>query len=169
MPYDYSLGAVVVTRSTTTIYVPFDTEVLSPPTEDFALLVDYDLSTVHAYGLSGLASASFATLPLPIAYTADMTAITALDVARAPLLANNFLAVFTLERDEDGDMIFSDTTGAMYGIGQTFLQAVHDWHDSAQQLEAKLHAHGGVLHQQVAEQLQLFERVLSERPAIGQS
>jgi hypothetical protein len=81
----------------------------------------------------------------------------------------DLLAVFTLERDEDGDMIFADTVGAMYGIGPDFCTAVEDWIISARERLTRLHRHSGNLLEDVSEQLGLFDRVLAERPAIAES
>jgi hypothetical protein len=168
MPSDFVINAIFVSRSTT-ILVPIQSDQSAPTGELVATLpaIDYKLLSTIDYELSSLAlHRPFANL----AYVADTTSMTVLHVSGSfPLFAKDLLAAFTLERDEDGDMIFADTTGAMYGIGRNFLQAVHDWHDSAQELESQLQEHTGDLLQQVAEQLQLFERVLSEGPAIGQS
>jgi len=81
----------------------------------------------------------------------------------------DLLAVFTLERDEDGDMIFADTVGAMYGIGPDFHAAVEDWIISARETCTRLHRHSGSILEDVSEQLGLFDRVLSERPALAES
>jgi hypothetical protein len=79
----------------------------------------------------------------------------------------NILALFTLERDEDGDMVFADTGGAMYGVGPDFAGAVEDWLASAKELREELRSHHGGLIEEVVEQLELFDRVLAEKSAIA--
>jgi hypothetical protein len=56
----------------------------------------------------------------------------------------NLLAAFTLERDEEGDFVFADVSGAMYGVGSTFLEAVSDWAISAIELEDRLQTVSGM-------------------------
>jgi hypothetical protein len=66
---------------------------------------------------------------------------------------------FTLEMDEDGDWLFADSEGAMYGLGHSIGEAVQDWEASAAELRTHLRAHDGTLHPQVAERLAVLDRL----------
>ncbi len=70
----------------------------------------------------------------------------------------NIVATFVLERDEEGDLIFSDTAGVSFGVGAEFNAAVGDWFSSVQALLEILRTSHYSLHDQLANQA----RVLSE-------
>jgi hypothetical protein len=155
--HNYSIASVIESRSTPVVYSPAIGDV-SAPIDDFVVAANYELTPL-----------ALPAVTLPMVYVIDTRMTTVTIASWSPFLEKNLLAVFTLQRDEDGDMIFADTTGAMYGIGASFLEAVQDWHDSAQELQAQLNEHGGVLLRQVMEQLELFDSVLPETPALGRA
>jgi hypothetical protein len=78
------------------------------------------------------------------------------------------VAVFLLHRDEDGDLVFSDTEGAMYGTGRTFRDAVSDWLVSAEELSQSLHSCGSSLHYRVSRRLDVVDAVLAANDQVSE-
>jgi hypothetical protein len=74
----------------------------------------------------------------------------------------NIVALFVLERDEDGDFLFTDTVGAMLGCGVTFKDAFEDWYESAIELSAEFREHRGTMNAHVACRAELLTDVLGD-------
>lgn len=88
---------------------------------------------------------------------------------RLPLIeaGRNIISFFILEREEDGDFLFTDHDGATFGIGPSFRSAFEDWHASATELLALYSLHVGAMSEHVASEARLIERALELNEANG--
>lgn len=70
------------------------------------------------------------------------------------------LAMFVLQREEDGTFLFSDTACTTYGLGNNFRLAFDDWLESALELKVMYSEDSDILSPGVARTLETLERVL---------
>jgi hypothetical protein len=71
-----------------------------------------------------------------------------------------FLAMFILQREEDGTFLFSDTGSVTYGLGDNIRLAFSEWLESALELRTMYSEDSKILSPGVATTLQTLERVL---------
>lgn len=81
---------------------------------------------------------------------------------RLPLVeaGRNIISLFILEREEDGDFLFTDHEGSTFGIGPSFREAFEDWHISASELLAVYGNHVRELSDHIANEVRVLEQTL---------
>jgi len=152
---DFAIPVLLTSRTSRFYYstVPYDPGPLTAPA------LEYNMGTALP--------THYIAPPMPMIASVVSETNTVILADLFGVHGRDVFALFTLEHDEDGDMVFADTSGAMYGLGPDFAAAIEDWFISARELRTRLTNHVGSLHSDLQERLQFLDKVLAERPALA--
>lgn len=75
---------------------------------------------------------------------------------------SELLALFTLQMDELGDLIFTDTHALSFGVGRSVDEAMRDWYSNALESFVRFTELGEKVYPKIAEARDALRRILGE-------
>jgi hypothetical protein len=127
---------------------------VSPPRFFFSFFPTFDASPLVSAPVYTLTPTYLGLSPLA------RSTIELIDETHPPL------AIFMLERDEDGDFIFGDNTSFVHGVASSSRAAIADWFDAAEELRSSLERRQGALQPTLEFRRQTLDAILGRDAAL---